>query len=78
MDMAMRINDTNRMELTALVKIWSRRTFGSKEELQSILGKLMWVSRVVRYSRCFVSQIIAAIKSLRNQKQKITLDSDIR
>ena len=38
----------------------------------------MWVSRVVRYSRCFVSRIIASIKSLKSQKQKITLDMDIR
>ena len=78
MDMAMRIDDTKRMEITTLAKIWSRKTVATKEELQSILGKLMWVSKVVRYSRCFVSRIIACIKSLKSQKQKITLSSEIK
>ena len=78
MDMAMRVNDTKRVEITALAKSWSRRTVASKEDLQSILGKLMWVSKVVRYSRCFVSRIIAAIRSLRSQKQKITLSTEIK
>ena len=39
-DMAMRVNDTKRMEVTALAKVWSRKTVATKEELQSILGKL--------------------------------------
>ena len=77
-DMAMRIDDTKRMEITALARVWSRKTVASKEELQSILGKLMWVSKVVRYSRCFVSRIISCIKSLKGQKQKTTLSLDIR
>ena len=78
MDMAMRVNDTKRKEITALAKSWSRKTVASKEELQSILGKLIWISKVVRYSRCFVSRIIAAIKSLRSQKQKITLSTEVK
>ena len=77
-DMAMRIDVTKRMEITALAQVWSRKTVATKEELQSILGKLMWVSKVVRYSRCFVSRIIASIKSLKNQKQKITLSVDLK
>ena len=76
-DMAMRVNDTKRLEITALAKTWSRRTVATKEELQSILGKLIWISKVVRYSRVFVSRIIAAIRSLKQQKQKINLSSDI-
>ena len=77
-DMAMRVDDSKRMEVTALAKTWSRKTVATKEELQSVLGKLMWVSKVVRYSRCFVSRIIAAIKSLKNQKQKINLSTEIK
>ena len=38
----------------------------------------MWVSKVVRFSRCFVSRIIGTLKGLKFQSQKITLSHDIR
>ena len=57
---------------------WSRKTVATKAELQSILGKLLWVSRAVKFSRCFVLRIIAEVKKLKFQTQKITLSSDIR
>ena len=50
----------------------------NKQELQSILGKLIWVSKVVRFSRCFVSRIISLIKTLKYQKQKATLTEAVR
>ena len=46
------------MEITMLSETWARKTFPTKQDLQSILGKLMWVSKVVRFSRCFVAMII--------------------
>ena len=37
---------------------WSKKSVAKKGEVQSILGKLLWVSKTVRFSRVFVSQII--------------------
>ena len=76
--MVMRVNESKRLEITALAKIWSRKTVATKEELQSILGKLIWISKVVRFSRIFVSRIIAALKTLKSQKQKIKMSREIR
>ena len=49
-----------------------------KSELQSILGKLLWVSKTVRFSRVFVSRIIAEIRKLDRQFEKTTLSREIR
>ena len=49
-----------------------------KCELQSILGKLLWVSRTVRFSRIFVSRIIAEVRKLQKQSEKVTLSYDIK
>ena len=76
--MSMRVDEGKRLEITALSKRWARKTVATKQELQSILGKLMWVSKVVRFSRCFVARIIATLKGLRSQKQKVTLTEEIR
>ena len=50
----------------------------NKTELQSILGKLIWVSKAIKYSRVFVSRVINEIKLLKSQKQKLTLSPEIR
>ena len=76
--MSMRIDNTKLQEIKQLSKTWARKTVATKEELQSILGKLMWVSKVVRFSRCFVSRIIGVLKGLRTQKQKVTLSKEIK
>ena len=57
---------------------WSRRTVATKSEFQSILGKLIWVSKAVRFSRPFVCRIINEIKNLKFQKQKVNLSPEIR
>ena len=78
MSMTMRIDSEKLKEITTISRIWSRKTAATKQELQSVLGKLMWVSKVVRFSRCFVSRIIAILKGLKTQKQKVNLDDNVR
>ena len=62
--MCMREDESKMAEIQHLSLLWSRKTVANKQELQSILGKLIWVSKVVRFSRCFVSRIISLIKTL--------------
>ena len=76
--MCMRIDEMKRAEIQQLSLFWSRKTVANKQELQSILGKLIWVSKVVRFSRCFVSRIISLIKTLKHQKQKATLTEAVK
>ena len=76
--MCMRVGDEKRMEVKVTVSKWCRKTVASKEELQSVQGQLMWISKVVRFSRCFVSRIISEQKSLKSQKQKKTLSGEVK
>ena len=76
--MCMRVGEEKCLSVKATVEKWYRRTTATKEELQSLQGVLMWVSKVVRFSRCFVTRIIAELKSLKFQKQKTNLSMDIK
>ena len=65
-------------ELKFELEQWIRKTVATKAELQSILGKLLWVSKAVRHSRVFVARIINEIKLLTTQKQKLTLSFEVK
>ena len=74
----MRIGKDKCDELALDLKKWFTRKVAKKSELQSILGKLPWVSRAVKFSRCFVARIIAETKKFKYQTQKITLSEAVR
>ena len=76
--MCMRIGEEKRCEVKATVNKWFRRTVATKEELQSLQGQLMWISKVVRFSRIVVTRVIAEQKSLKSQKQKTTLSHHLK
>ena len=76
--MEMRINESKCTELQSDLKTWTRKTVATKTELQTILVKLLWVSRAVKFSRCFVLRIIAEVKKLKFQSQEITLSNDVK
>ena len=76
--MEMRIGDEKCLDLRSELSSGSQRTVATKQEIQSILGKLMWVSRAVKHSRSFVNRIISEVKKLQSQKQKTTLSLEIR
>ena len=76
--MCMYVEDEKVLELKSLLFKWSRKTVVKKHELQSILGKLLWVSKTVRFSRVFVSRIICEIRKLQSQSSKTTLSTELR
>ena len=71
-------------EIKAEITKWIRKTTISKKELQSLLGKLMWVSKVVKYSRPFMGRLLEQLRSVSrvpdSRKVKLTEESrkDIR
>ena len=77
-DMCLHVDQDKIIELKSELSKWARKTVAKKCELQSILGKLLWVSRAVRFSRIFVARIIAEIRKLTKQTEKISLSRDIR
>ena len=77
-EMCMRVGDEKRSEVKTTINKWYKRTVATKEELQSLQGQLMWISKVVRYSRCFVARVISEQKSLKSQKQKKKLSPEMK
>ena len=66
-------------EVTTLLESWRTKTKATKAQLQSLVGKLMWVAKVVRHSRPFVCRLLAELRRLHAapQSAKVTLDSEV-
>ena len=77
-DMCMYVDDEKVAELKIELSKWLHKTVASKSDLQSILGKLLWVIKTVRFSRVFVSRIIAEVRKLPKQSSKTKLSLEIR
>ena len=64
-------------EIKSEIRKWSRKTTISKKELQSLLGKLFWVAKVVIHSRAFMGRLLhqlRAISSVPDNKKVKLLD----
>ena len=65
-------------ELKDMLFTWLRKTTCTKRCLQSLTGKLLWVSRCVSHSRCFLSRLLSGLKTLSEQHHKIKITEDMR
>ena len=65
-------------ELKEDIEHWYRKTTAAKKPLQSILGKLFWVSRVVQHSRIFMGRLLEQLRAMSalpdNGKVKLSED----
>ena len=48
------------------IRAWSRKTKATKKDLQKLLGKLVWVSRCVKFSRSFMARLLNHLSSMHN------------
>ena len=55
-------------EIKSEIGKWARRTTITKKELQSLLGKLFWVAKVVKYARAFMGRLLGQLRSMANDK----------
>ena len=51
-------------ELLDLLWSWSNKQTCTKRSLQSLCGKLLWVTRCVQHSRVFLSRLLSALKTM--------------
>ena len=65
--MEMRVPPSKLQEVKSEIQLWLRRTVISKKELQSLLGKLFWVGRVVKHSRVFLGRMLDQLRSMAGQ-----------
>ena len=56
-------------EITEICKTWNGKTSCSKRELQSLLGKLLYISKCVRASRVFLNRMLDLLRVMGNKKK---------
>ena len=66
-------------ELRSELGIWERRTTSTRKELQSIIGKLFWVSKMVKHSRPFIGRLLQQLRDVQgtpdNKKTPLSSES---
>ncbi len=63
-------------ELETLLLQWSSRRSATKSELQSLIGKLSFVTKCVRQSRLFLSRILALLRTLKRNHHHTKLSKE--
>ena len=67
-------------ELRSDLELWRRKTTAVRRDLQSILGKLLWVSKVVRHSRPFMGRLLQQLRDMKAvpDSKRVLLSSECR
>ena len=68
--MTLEITQERVIEIQALVATWLTKNTTSLKELQSLLGKLSFVSSCVRPGRIFVQRLLVFLRSTLNRSYK--------
>jgi len=74
----MEITEDRLIEIKALVKSWLDRNRASKRELQSLIGKLVFVGKCVYSSRIFICRLLATLRGLKHQNHRFKISSEFR
>ena len=73
--MTMSVPPEKIQELREELSLWVKRKTASKKSIQSLLGKLFWVSRCVRFSRGFMGRLLGHLREIHdspdNKKLKL-------
>lgn len=67
-------------ELKAEIDMWARKTTITRKNLQSLLGRLFWVAKVVKFSRVFMGRLLAQLRDMSSTKDhvKVKLEEQSR
>ena len=66
--MTMSVPPEKLTEVKAEIRNWLRRTSITKKELQSLLGKLFWVAKCVKYARVFMGRLLSQLRDMTSIK----------
>ena len=65
-------------EIHLLLDDWLVRKSASKKDLQSLIGKLQFISKVVLFSRIFISRLLLVLPRLARQYHRFRPDTEFR
>ena len=80
MAMVMRVPAEKVEELRSELNRWRRKSTVTKKALQTLLGRLFWVARCVRFSRGFMARLLAQLKTMHtlSDNKKVPLSDDCK
>ena len=78
--MEMRVPPDKLAEIKTEIGQWSRKSTITRKNIQSLLGKLFWISRVVRLARIFMGRLLQQLRDMSNigENMKVKLSDDSR
>ena len=71
------ITEEKLQDITNLCELWSEKTHCTKKELQSLLGKLLYITKCVKSSRFFLNRMLELLRSA-NKQEKIILSKEFK
>ena len=66
------------VEIVALVSEWQSKKITKKVDLQSLIGKLQFVTKCVRQSRVFMNRLLETLRSMAGDKKFIKLSDSFK
>ena len=78
MDMTMSVPPDKVQEIRSDLELWRRKTTAVRKDLQSLLGKLFWISRVVKHSRAFMGRLLQLLRDMKGipENRRVPLSDD--
>ena len=77
-NMTISISSERLVEIKQLVKKWLKKTKATKNELQSLVGKLCYVTKCVIQSKVFLNRVLELLRSFSLNQNSIILTESFR
>ena len=77
-DLTMSVTPERLEEIRKIVKEWSLKMSASKNELQSLIGKLIFVAACVQSSRIFLNRMLCLLRSMSTNQSVVKLSECFR
>lgn len=78
LDLTLSVSPDRLFEIQELLQSWLTKRSTTKSALQSLVGKLVFVSKCVRQSRVFIARILRLLRSVRFNHHHINLSAEFR
>ena len=78
LDFTLSVDSDRLAEIESSLHTWLHKRTTTKSSLQSLVGKLVFVSKCVRQSRVFLARILRLLRSAKFNHHHINLNSEFR
>ncbi len=77
-ELEMRVTPARLAEAAQITKLWLSKKSTTRKELESLLGKLLFISKCVRPGRLFVARLLEFLRSVPKGRRRVTIPCEIK